>query len=208
MAGGRTSVSAPLGIHPKTTARMDPATAPRERGPLCPPAGHPSENPRPNGPRTNLDRPRPAIVIPEEDRPPLLGPALPKRRKKPQGPPKPEAPRAPSIQPPAMMAPAPVATPRPAPTSAQVVESLRARVARGEARLKEFDLQGFRFIKPNVATCQLLLSLEGELGSEAEVLAHFDRGLTEMGRHTPADLQCHLDEVRRLLRIAHQIDAV
>ena len=147
-------------------------------------------------------------AIPEEDRPPLLGPALPKRRKKPQGPPKPEAITAPGSQRPAVMAPSPVATPRPAPTPAQVVESLRARVARGEARLKEFDLQGFRFIKPNVATCHLLLSLEGELGSEAEVLAHFDRGLTEMGRHTPADLQCHLDEVRRLLRIAHQIDAV
>jgi hypothetical protein len=145
-------------------------------------------------------------AIPEEERPPLLGPALPKRRKKPQGPPKPEVPATPGHQPPAMRAPAP--TPRPAPTPAQVVESLRARVARGEARLKEFDLQGFRFIKPNVATCHLLLSLEGELGSEAEVLAHFDRGLTELGRHTPADLRCHLDEVRRLLRIAHQIDAV
>ncbi|MFN9372969.1 MAG: hypothetical protein ACK6D3_13905, partial [Planctomycetaceae bacterium] len=70
------------------------------------------------------------------------------------------------------------------------------------------DLQGFRFIKPNLATCHLLLSLEAEEGSEALVLEHFEKGLIERGRHTPADLRDHLAEVRRLRRIAHQIDAV
>jgi hypothetical protein len=101
-----------------------------------------------------------------------------------------------------------VASPRPAPTEAQRLESLRARVARGEARLREFDLERFRFIKPNLATCHLLLNLEADLGSEALVLEQFEQGLKEMGRHSPADLQAHLEEVRRLLRIAHQIDAV
>jgi hypothetical protein len=38
-------------------------------------------------------------------------------------------------------------------------------------------------------------------------LEHFEEGLKDLGRHSPADLQAHLDEVRRLLRIAHQIDA-
>ncbi|MFN9200003.1 MAG: hypothetical protein ACK5WR_18165, partial [Planctomycetaceae bacterium] len=97
--------------------------------------------------------------------------------------------------------------PRPTPTPAQALESLRTRVTRGEARLKQFDLQGFRFIKPNVAMCHVLLSLEAEVGSEALVLEHFEEGLKDLGRHSPADLQAHLDEVRRLLRIAHQIDA-
>jgi len=49
----------PLSIQPKTTVRMDQTTAPRERGPLCPPAAHSSENPRPAGHKTTLDRPSP-----------------------------------------------------------------------------------------------------------------------------------------------------
>ena len=149
-------------------------------------------------------------AIPEAERPPLLGPAIPKRRPKPAGPPRQPvasiAPATPAAQPAAesrSTAPAP----RPTPTPAQALESLRARVTRGEARLKQFDLQGFRFIKPNVAMCHVLLSLEAEVGSEALVLEHFEEGLKDLGRHSPADLQAHLDEVRRLLRIAHQIDA-
>ena len=148
-------------------------------------------------------------AIPEAERPPLLGPAIPKRRKKPAGPPRPAAPvaLATPVAPPADMSRSTAPAPRPTPTPAQALESLRTRVTRGEARLKQFDLQGFRFIKPNVAMCHVLLSLEAEVGSEALVLEHFEKGLHELGRHSPADLQAHLDEVRRLLRIAHQIDA-
>ena len=148
-------------------------------------------------------------AIPEAERPPLLGPAIPKRRKKPAGPPRPAAPvaLAAPVAPPADMSRSTAPAPRPTPTPAQALESLRARVTRGEARLKQFDLQGFRFIKPNVAMCHVLLSLEAEVGSEALVLEHFEEGLKELGRHSPADLQAHLDEVRRLLHIAHQIDA-
>jgi len=153
-------------------------------------------------------------AIPEAERPPLLGPPVPKRRKKPAGPPRPEAlppspvsgTTTPAAQP-TEPSPSPEPAPRPTPTPAQALESLRARVTRGEARLKEFDLQGFRFIKPNLAACHLLLSLEAEEGSEALVLEHFEKGLIERGRHTPADLRDHLEEVRRLLRIAHQVDA-
>jgi len=182
--------------------------------------------------------------IPEPDRPPVVGPPLPKRRKKPAplgptplasnaaaGPcdaalplanttalhvPSATESSATAVAAGAVPAPAAgeatgsvaVASPRPAPTEAQRLESLRARVARGEARLREFDLERFRFIKPNLATCHLLLNLEADLGSEALVLEQFEQGLKEMGRHSPADLQAHLEEVRRLLRIAHQIDAV
>ena len=87
VAGGRTSVSAPMGIlgkppcqwaenqrgsaqppspmgiQRKTTVRMDQTTAPRERGPLCPPAAHLSEDPRPAGQKTNLDRPSPHPLV-------------------------------------------------------------------------------------------------------------------------------------------------
>ena len=49
--------SAPI----RPSRRKGPKPAPRERGPLCPPAAHQSDNPRPAGQRTNLDRcsPRP-----------------------------------------------------------------------------------------------------------------------------------------------------
>jgi len=192
--------------------------------------------------------------IPEPDRPPVVGPPLPKRRKKPAplGPtPLADYPAAnhpatnhpatnhpttrfPAAETTAVAVPtagetaAPavaagggpasaaeeatgsvaVARPRPPLTEAERLESLRARVARGEARLREFDLEGFRFIKPNLATCHLLLNLEADLGSEALVLEQFEQGWKEMGRHSPADLRTHLEEVRRLFRIAHQIDAV
>jgi hypothetical protein len=88
-----------------------------------------------------------------------------------------------------------------------MLESLRARVARGEARLKQFDREGFRFIKPNLAACHLLLNLEAELGSEEAMLAHLRRGLTDRGQHSATDLEAHLGEVRRLLQIAHQVEA-
>jgi hypothetical protein len=88
-----------------------------------------------------------------------------------------------------------------------MMESLRARVARGEARLKQFDLQGFRFIKPNMATCHLLLNLEAEVGSEEAMLDQLRRGLADMGRHSATDLVAHVEEVRRLFRIAKQVEA-
>jgi hypothetical protein len=46
----------PLGIQSKATVRMDPTITWRERGPLCPPAGHSSGDSRTAGQRTNLDR--------------------------------------------------------------------------------------------------------------------------------------------------------
>ena len=78
-AGARTSVSArwafirrhpprwaanPRGpeiqsAHIHTARREGPESASRERGPLCPPAGHSTEDPRPNGQRTCLVRNRP-----------------------------------------------------------------------------------------------------------------------------------------------------
>ncbi|HBH50674.1 MAG TPA: hypothetical protein DDY91_02155, partial [Planctomycetaceae bacterium] len=114
---------------------------------------------------------------------------------------------------PSSVNPAPVnpAAPTPAPrrslTPAQMLESLRARVARGEARLKQFDLEGFRFIKPNLATCHLLLNMEAELGSEEGVLAHFRRALVEAGPPPADELNTQLEEYRRLLRIAHEVEA-
>jgi hypothetical protein len=80
VAGGRTSVSAPMGIHPQTPVPMgreptwiDSAPFPLDIQPNTPSAraqkqggggadlcvrsnGHPSANPRPNGQRTNVDR--------------------------------------------------------------------------------------------------------------------------------------------------------
>ena len=78
-AGARTSVSArwafirrhpprwaanPRGpeiqsAHIHTARREGPESASRERGPLCPPAGHSTEDPRPNGQRMCLVRNRP-----------------------------------------------------------------------------------------------------------------------------------------------------
>jgi len=56
----------PLGIQSKVYVRMDPAITWRERGPLCPPAGHSSGDSRTAGQGTNLDRlgPRPLGVHP------------------------------------------------------------------------------------------------------------------------------------------------
>jgi hypothetical protein len=155
-------------------------------------------------------------AIPEPERPPVLGPPVPKRHKKPS------APRvvaaggtggagpvtADANVPSGLVAPpVPAAPPRPRPTPAQMLESLRDRVARGEARLQEFDLEGFRFIKPNLAACHLLLTLEAELGSEEALLEHLRRGLVELGQHSAEDLDLHLAEFRRLFQIAKQMDA-
>jgi hypothetical protein len=87
-----------------------------------------------------------------------------------------------------------------------MLASLRARVARGEARLQQFDREGFRFIKPNLATCHLLLNLQAELGSEEALLAHLRRGLVELGQHSADDLAAHLEEYRRLFQIAQQVE--
>jgi hypothetical protein len=167
-------------------------------------------------------------AIPEPERPPVLGPPIPQGRRKrsplapepikitPVAPPS-DTTAAPASDttsaPPAVPLPAPVnpsaptPAPRPSRTPAQMMESLRARVARGEARLKQFDLQGFRFIKPNMATCHLLLNLEAEVGSEEAMLDQLRRGLADMGRHSATDLVAHVEEVRRLFRIAKQVEA-
>jgi hypothetical protein len=174
-------------------------------------------------------------AIPEPERPAVLGPPIPKQRKKPS----PLAPQRIAVTRAATPAPAgqidggdnasgPTATaamagvpapaqavmnrpsspagPRPSPTPAQMLASLRARVARGEARLQQFDREGFRFIKPNLATCHLLLNLQAELGSEEALLAHLRRGLVELGQHSADDLAAHLEEYRRLFQIAQQVE--
>ena len=187
-------------------------------------------------------------AIPEADRPPVFGPPLPKRRKRPQAPVPAtvpvdfsatvppdviatvpvdaiatvpvdasaasptdsplEIPSPVSVRPPHNPLPGSgTATPAPRSTPAQVVESLRARVARGEARLKEFNLEGFRFIKPNLATCHLLLNLEAEFGSEDAMVEHMRKGLEEIGMYSTEDLQSFLAEYRRLFRIARQVEA-
>jgi hypothetical protein len=86
-------------------------------------------------------------------------------------------------------------------------ESLRARVARGEARLKEFDLGGFRLIKPNLATCHLLLNLQAGLGSEGAVLDFLREGLEQSARYSEAEIETSMGEYRRLLQIARQVEA-
>ena len=176
-------------------------------------------------------------AIPEEDRPPVVGPSLPRRRRRPQGPVPatspadslapfpataspplvPSNPAVPSsvacVPPPSTSVRAPVMPipasrpPTPRPTPAQVVESLRARVARGEAALKEFNLEGFRFMKPNLAACHLLLNLEAELGSEEAMIEHMRMGLEGSKIYSAEDLQTFLAEYRRLFRIARQIEA-
>jgi hypothetical protein len=103
------------------------------------------------------------------------------------------------------VSPAPVGSPRPTPDAAQRLDSLRARVARGEARLREFDLEGFRFIKPNLATCHLLLNLEADLGSEQAMLDFLREGLAEVGQYSAADLATYEQEYRRLIQIARQV---
>ena len=91
--------------------------------------------------------------------------------------------------------------------SAELLESLRARVARGEARLREFDLEGFRFIKPNLTLCHMLLNLEEELGSEEAVLDHLRQGLRAVDPDLADDLESFLGEYRQLFRIARQVEA-
>jgi hypothetical protein len=161
-------------------------------------------------------------AIPEPERPAVLGPPVPKRRKRAS------APRMVTPVPPvaaggaggavavtsvanatavAVAQPVHVATPRPRPNPTQVLESMRARVARGEARLKEFHLEGFRFIKPNMATCHLILRLEAEMGSEQAMIDNMRRGLLERGDYSADDLETHLAELRQLCRIAKQIEA-
>ena len=156
-------------------------------------------------------------AIPEPERPPVIGPPLPKQRRKKPAPlaaqplnvrpvvPAAAPPANPVVNPAGNSAASPVAAPRPTPE--QHLESLRARVARGEARLKEFDLQGFRFIKPNLATCHLLLTLEAELGSEEQVLAFLHEGLTDSDRYSTDEITTCLVEYRRLLQIGKQIAA-
>jgi hypothetical protein len=166
--------------------------------------------------------------IPEPERPPVLGPPIPQGRRK-RSPLAPEPIKINPVAPPSDTTaapasdttsprtavpvsapsnpPSPTPAPRPSRTPAQMMESLRARVARGEARLKQFDLQGFRFIKPNMATCHLLLNLEAEVGSEEAMLDQLRRGLADMGRHSATDLVAHVEEVRRLFRIAKQVEA-
>jgi len=146
-------------------------------------------------------------AIPEAERPAVVGPPVPKRRKKP-------APLAPQLAAPATT---PAGPPSDLPTvvpfsrstvpAPPMLESLRARVARGEARLKEFDLGGFRLIKPNLATCHLLLNLQAELGSEGAVLDFLREGLEESARYSEAEIETSMGEYRRLLQIARQVEA-
>ena len=160
------------------------------------------------------DQIRKRQAIPEPERPPVIGPPIPKRRKKPTPP---AATTAVGIQVPVTVnttstatnpaAETPPPAPRPRPTPAQALESLRARVARGEARLREFNLEGFRFMKPNLAVCHLLLSLEAELGSEEAMVDQLRRGLIEQNQHSADDLATHIAEFRRLFQIAKQIEA-
>ena len=117
--------------------------------------------------------------------------------------------------------PAPVST-SPAPSPAQStrghssqtqssparsLESLRAQVARGEARLREFDLEGFRFIKPNFATTQLILDMEAELGSAEAMFAEFRKGLRSLEMYSPDEVDGFMEEYRRLYDIARQLHA-
>jgi hypothetical protein len=146
-------------------------------------------------------------AIPDAERPAVVGPPVPKRRKKP-------APLAPQLAAPATT---PAGPPSDLPTvvpfsrstvpAPPMLESLRARVARGEARLKEFDLGGFRLIKPNLATCHLLLNLQAELGSEGAVLDFLREGLEESARYSEAEIETSMGEYRRLLQIARQVEA-
>ena len=169
--------------------------------------------------------------LPPEDRPPLLEPPAPKRRRKPtpmaavapaegglaesqvqEGPaaegagPMPIGPT--NLTPtPASLSPSAVSPLAPARNPEQLLASLRARVARGEARLKEFDLEGFRFIKPNLAACHMLLNMEAELGSAEAVIEHLRQGLGEVESDRAEDLESFLGEYRRLFQIAQQVEA-
>jgi hypothetical protein len=166
-------------------------------------------------------------ALPEGERPPLLEPPMPKRRKKPT----PAVPvpvpvpvsveeavrperqateplsETKSAQLTAVPSPAAVPPTAPVRTPEQMLESLRARVARGEARLRQFDLQGFRFIKPNLATCHLLLNMEAELGSEEAVMEHLRQGLGPVEPELADDLESFLGEYRQLFAIARQVEA-
>ena len=153
-------------------------------------------------------------AIPEAERPPVVGPPVPKRRKKPAPlAPQPAArattPAAPPSDLPTVvpLSRSTVPAPRSTPSAPPMLESLRARVARGEARLKEFDLGGFRLIKPNLATCHLLLNLQAGLGSEGAVLDFLREGLEESARYSAAEIETSMGEYRRLLQIARQVEA-
>jgi len=173
-------------------------------------------------------------ALAEGERSPLLEPPLPKRRKKPSaspttaipGGPAPgglpaaavaEVPAAPAVaarsagttskSPPAVPSASPPLPPALERTPAQLLESLRARVARGEARLRQFDLAGFRFIKPNLTTCHMLLNMEAELGSEEAVMQHLREGLGSVEPELADDLESFLGEYRQLFQIAREVDA-
>jgi hypothetical protein len=45
------------------------------------------------------------------------------------------------------------------------------------------------------------------VGSEEAMLDQLRRGLADMGRHSATDLVAHVEEVRRLFRIAKQVEA-
>jgi len=96
---------------------------------------------------------------------------------------------------------------QPQSSPARSLESLRAQVARGEARLREFDLEGFRFIKPNFATTQLILDMEAELGSAEAIFAEFRKGLRSLEMYSPDEVDGFMEEYRRLYDIARQLHA-
>jgi hypothetical protein len=166
-------------------------------------------------------------ALPEGQRPPLLEPPMPKRRKKataeePVPVPLPipveeqvgldrevaePSAGAQSAQPAAVPTSVAVPTEATVRTPQQMLESLRARVARGEARLQAFDLEGFRFIKPNLAACHMLLNMEAELGSEEAVLEHLRQGLGPVDPEQAEELESFLGEYRQLFAIARQVEA-
>lgn len=171
------------------------------------------------------DQIRQREAIDEAERPPVLGPPEPKRRRKPAVPrvtPTPVAgTRASSLAssmaettahhtavavPPAAVPVTPVPAQR-SPAKSGSLESLRAQVARGEARLREFPLEGFRFMKPNLATAQMLLHMAAEMGSAQAMFDQFREGLTSLETYSPDDVEAFMDEYHRFYDIACQLQA-
>ena len=155
-------------------------------------------------------------AIPPEHRPALASPPEPRRRKAPAAVPQAvEAPQSLLAQahslPVAQAAGAGVPTSSPAfasdPGTSKVdpVESLRKRVARSQARLQELPWEGFRFIKPNVATAQMVLDMEAELGSAEAMFATMREGLESLEVYSPEEVAVFMEEYHRLYDLARQL---
>lgn len=162
-------------------------------------------------------------ATPSEARPPVPGPPEPKRRKTSKvvsagmliaDPLRTDSVSTPADSRPVPPADSPGASPpavevvdKTIPAKVDAVESLRSKVARNQSRLQEFPLEGFRFIKPNIMTTQLILDMEAELGSAEAMFATMRAGLESLDAYSADELDLFMEEYHRLYDMTRQLHA-